>query len=123
MLGFSQITWISFLTTIIMRPHSTRGPSTVIFEPVYKSDFSASDIVNMRKTLQLTQHDLAAAFGINQVTLQRIEAGVAHDKNTLKLLQIYFNFPEAALWQLQQTSACIHSSVLFRLKAYFRKQK
>lgn len=78
----------------------------------------------MNAKLLLDPHnDLANAFGIKQVTLQRIESGMTHDKNTIKLLQIYFNFPEVALWQLQQTGARVHAVVLWRLKEYFSKKK
>lgn len=96
-----------------------RGPSSFIFEPVYYSEFNATQIINLRKKLHLTQHEIAEAFDINERTLQRIEKGTTHDLNTLKRLQIYFEFPEVALWQLKQTGSRLHHDVLTKLIKYF----
>jgi DNA-binding XRE family transcriptional regulator len=97
-----------------------RGPSSFIFEPVYKDDFNVSDIKKLREELQITQHDFAEAFDINQQTLQRMESGASQDLNTLKRIQILLNFPEVALWQLKKSSARVHSSVSSRLIRHFQ---
>jgi len=107
---------------VLLGSIGTRGASSFIFEPVYEANFVINDIRRMREELQVAQYDLAIAFGINKATLQRIEAGVGSDKNTIKLLQIYFNFPDVALWQLEQTGAGVHASVLLRLIQYFKKK-
>lgn len=107
---------------ILLGSIGTRGPSSFVFERVYKSDFSIKDIIKIRKELGISQYDLATALGIKQITLQRIESGVGSDQNTIKLLQIYFSFPDVALWQLQQTGVRVHSSVLTRLTQYFRNK-
>lgn len=100
-----------------------RGPSSFIFELVYSNEFDPQDIVNLRKELQITQHDFAEAFDISQVTLQRIEAGISHDINTLKRIQILLNFPEVALWQLLQTGSRVHKDVLVKLILHFEMKK
>lgn len=74
----------------------------------------------MRAELKITQHDFAQAFAINKASLQRIESNASKDKNTLKLIEIFFNFPEVALWQLRQTGGQIHSKVLTKLIRYFQ---
>ncbi len=99
-----------------------RGPSSFVFEPVYKSDFSNLDIMRFRKQLRLTRHDLAAAFDFSLPTIQRIESGKSHDLNTIRRLQIYLEFPEVALWQLQQTGAKIHGDIHTRLINYFSEK-
>jgi len=99
-----------------------RGPSSFIFEPVYYSEFDSSDIINLREQLHITQHDLARAFNISQTTLQRIEAGVSSDLNTLKYMQILLKFPEVALWQLKQTGNQVHKDVLIKLINYFQSK-
>lgn len=100
-----------------------RGPSSFIFELVYSNEFYPQDIVNLRKELQITQHDFAEAFDISKVTLQRIEAGISHDINTLKRIQILLNFPEVALWQLLQTGSRVHKNVLVKLIMHFEMKK
>lgn len=99
-----------------------RGPSSFIFEPIYHNKFNPADITALRKKLDITQHDLAIAFDINKTTLQRLEAGISQDENTLKRIQILFTFPEVALWQLKQTGGQVHKDVLNKLINYFLMQ-
>jgi DNA-binding XRE family transcriptional regulator len=82
---------------ILLGAIGKRGPSSFIFEPVYYSEFDPIEIKNLRKKLQITQHDIAEAFDINKRTLQRIEKGTSQDLNTLKRLQILLKFPNVAL--------------------------
>lgn len=104
---------------ILLGSIGKRGPSSFIFEPIYHSEFNPVDITKLREQLHITQHDLARAFDITKSTLQRIESGASHDQNTLKRIQILFEFPEVALWQLKQTGGRIHSNVLTKLMKYF----
>ena len=96
-----------------------RGPSSFVFEPVYQNEFSSLDILKFRKQLDLARHDLAEAFDFSLPTLQRIEAGKSTDPNTIKRLQIYFEFPDVALWQLQQTGSRVHADIQDRLVDFF----
>jgi DNA-binding XRE family transcriptional regulator len=98
-----------------------RGPSSFIFEPVYDSLFHASTIKKWREELGITLHDLAAVLDINVTTLQRLESGVSHDSNTLKIVEIFLKFPQVALWQLKQTGGRLHSSVLVKLMRHFKE--
>ncbi len=107
---------------ILLGTIGKRGPSSFIFEPVYKSEFNSNDIINLREQLQITQHDLAKALDISQTTLQRIEAGVSSDLNTLKYMQILLKFPEVALWQLKQTGNQVHKDVATKLLKYFQEK-
>lgn len=107
---------------ILLGSIGKRGPSSFIFEPVYDNGFEFSDIIKLREQLQITQHDLAEAFNISKTTLQRIEAGVSHDLNTLKYIQILLRFPEVALWQLKQTGSRVHKHVFEKLLKYFESK-
>lgn len=107
---------------ILLGTIGKRGPSSFVFELVYKNEFSHGDIIKFREKLKITQHDFSQAFDISKVTLQKIESGKSKDVNALKRLQIYFEFPEVALWQLKQTGERIHSRILSKLLAYFRER-
>lgn len=104
---------------ILLGTIGSRGPSSFVFERTYKTKLSINDIIELRKELNITQHDLAEAFGISNVTLQKIESGASNDVKTIQLLQIYFTFPEVAIWQLHQTGGTVHSLVLSKLFNYF----
>ena len=99
-----------------------RGPSSFIFEPVYKNEFSINDILNFRKRLEISQYDLAIALNLSEVTLQKIETGRSQDENILLRLQIYLEFPEVALWQLKQTVNQVHKDVSTKLIKYFQSK-
>lgn len=96
-----------------------RGPSSFVFEPIYEAYFPIEKIRKLREELKISQHDLAEALDVNRLTLLKIEAGKSNDANTLKRLQIYFEFPEVALWQLKQTGGRVHREVLSKLIRYF----
>ena len=98
-----------------------RGPSSFIFEAVYSTEFSFSDIVEFRKEFKVSQDDFAKVFDIPLSTLQKIERGESKDKNILRLIEIYMTFPETALWQLEQTGGRVHHRSRSKLKSIFFK--
>ncbi len=104
---------------ILLGSIGKRGPSSFIFEPTYHDEFNVSDLLALREKFEITQHDMAIALDISKSTLQRIEAGESRDVNTLKRLEIYFKFPEVALWQLSLTGGGVHSDVLEKLRRIF----
>lgn len=104
---------------ILLGSIGRRGPSSFVFEPVYTVEFSAKNILEFREKLSISQQDLADAFDVSRLTLLKIETGKSKDASTLKRLQIYFEFPDVALWQLKQTGGKIHREVLGKLVKYF----
>lgn len=104
---------------ILLGTIGKRGPSSFIFESVYESDFHSKNIVQLRKKLKISQHELALAFNISQATLQRIETEKSADLNTLKHIEILLTFPAVALWQLKQTGGRVHKNTLSKLMRYF----
>lgn len=106
-------------TIILLGSIGSRGPSSFVFEKTYKPNISLEDIIKCRHDLKISQNDFSKAFGISKVTLQKIEAGTSFDFKTIKLLQIFFTFPEVAMWQLHQTGSNVHSKILSRLLNYF----
>lgn len=108
---------------ILLGTIGKRGPSSFIFELVYQSKFDPADVIQLRQKLHVTQHDFSQAFDIKKSTLQRIEAGVSHDMNTLKRLEILLTFPEVAVWQLKQTGRLVHNDVRTKLISYFLDKK
>lgn len=96
-----------------------RGPSSFIFESVYSSGFSTEDIKILRNKVGITQHDLAMALDINRTTLARLETGKSQDSNTLKMIEIFFKFPDVALWQLKQTGGWLNNEAHSKLMNYF----
>lgn len=108
---------------ILLGSIGKRGPSSFVFEPAYKTDFTVETIKRLRQELKISQNDLALSFGIKKITLQRIETGISQDENTIQLLEIYFNFPDIAIWQLRRRKMWVHHSIFANLVEYFMKRK
>lgn len=98
-----------------------RGPSTFIFEPVFLNHFDYRQIRKFRESLNLSIHEFAAAFDFNPPTLQRLESGKKSDPGTIRRAQIYLEFPNVALWQIEMNSGKIHTDTFHALWSYFEK--
>lgn len=92
-----------------------RGPSTFIFEPVFKNEFSYLDVKRFRENLGLSINDFSLAFDINPPTLQRLETGKKADLGTIRRIQIYLLFPKVAMWQIEMNAGKLHAEVLHTL--------
>lgn len=104
---------------ILLGSIGRKGPSSFIFEKVYKSNFNIQSLKDVRERLNITQHDFAKVFGISVATLQKLEYGISKDQNVLKLLEIYFSFPEVAVWQIQQNAGVVTTDTTISLIKYF----
>ena len=108
---------------ILLGSIGKRGPSSFIFEPVYYCSFTKEDIKKLRNEIGITQHDLAKILDISIATLARLETGISHDANTIKRIEIFFKFPEVALWELNKTGGGLHREVLAKLYDHFNDMK
>lgn len=108
---------------ILLGTIGRRGPSSFVFEPVFENEFSYLDIVRFRRNTGISRHEMAMAFDLSEPTLQRIETNKSNDLNTIKLIQIYLEFPEVSLWQLTKCGQKISNNTLERLKDYFESIK
>ncbi len=107
---------ITLLTTI-----GRRGPSTFVFEPVFAETDGkvAEQLKKISNELNLSQWDIANAFDLTQLTVQRVLNGKSKDKNILKMIDIFLNFPEIALWQLNRTSKRLPAETAAKLTDHF----
>lgn len=99
-----------------------RGPSTFIFEPVFLNFFDYKKVREFRESLDLSIHEFAAAFDFNPPTLQRLEAGKNSDPGTIRRAQIYLEFPQVAMWQLELNSGKVHTNTFHKLWSHFDKK-
>jgi HipA-like protein len=95
---------IILLTTI-----GKRGPSSFVFEPLYEDSFSKEDLKKFRQELGLTTREFALCFDLTQAALMRIEKGDSSGKALLKRIEIYYRFPEVALFFIHRHGGAINS--------------
>lgn len=94
-----------------------RGPSTFIFEPIYRFDRQAlvARLKEFRQKLDISLWELAAAFDVPYLTMQRIENGKSKDALTMRLLYCYLTFPETGLWQLRISGRHVNRDTMLKL--------
>jgi len=79
-----------------------KGPSSFIFVPVFKSGIDYNDIIKFRKELNLSVREFAEVFDFAPATIHRIETNKTTGKDALKRLEIYYLFPEVALYEVKK---------------------
>jgi len=94
-----------------------RGPSTFIFEPVYKFDRDAliSALKEFRQRLDISLWELARAFDVPYLTMQRIEASKSKDELTMRLIYCYLTFPDTAIWQLKISGRYVNRDSVIKI--------
>ena len=108
---------IILLTTI-----GRKGPSTFVFEAVKIEKFDAVELLNFRKDLKLSRNEFARAFGLNLLTVDRVEHNISKDSAPSRLIQVFLRFPEVALWQLEFTGRNISQKSLQKVQSYFQRK-
>ena len=88
-----------------------RGPSSFIFAPVYKDQFTKEKLIEFRKDLNLSIREFAELFDFSPATIQRIESGKISGKDALKRIELYYKFPDIALFELNRSGHKINDNV------------
>lgn len=92
-----------------------KGPSSFIFEPIWKDFFTGKELKLFRNKLNLSTREFAAAFGISQATIVRIENNKASGSEVLKFLEILYHFPDAAIYYIEKYGSKLHSKIKDKL--------
>ncbi len=100
-----------------------RGPSSFIFEPVYKNKYTYQDIEKVREMLGLSLQDFANLFDISLSSLQKIKSGDTPGKDILQQIELYLEVPEALEFQLQQNEKWLHPEKLKKIEEYLEERK
>ncbi len=98
---------------ILLGTIGRRGPSSFVFESVLYDDFDViKKLKDFRQRTGLSLRDISLAFGLNSVTLQRIEAGQSKDRNVIRLIRIYMEHPDCLQFQLRLSARYLHHKVI-----------
>lgn len=110
---------------VLLATIGKRGPSSFIFEPVYDDGFSAKDLQEYRKSLDLTVRDFAAVFDVSASSIHKIEHGKSTGTDVLKRVEILQKFPEVAFYEIMRHQGVLPHQKLLQLlgcnlfKAYY----
>ena len=104
---------------VLLSTIAHRGPSSFIFEPLYKEDFTSEDLLKFRKTLELSVKEFAACFEFSPAAITRVERKQSSGREVLKRAEIYAKHPDVALDQLRRRGGILHTKKWKRVASYF----
>lgn len=86
-----------------------RGPSSFVFEPLFKESFTSEDLKNYREELGLTIREFAGLFNISPGHLQRVEAKIFSGHDILERIERYKKYPEDTLDLIFRRGGVLHT--------------
>ncbi len=93
---------------ILLPTIGRKGPSSFIFEPIYKDAFTYEDCERFRENLGLSLQDFAHLFDVSLSILQKMKAGESSGKEVLKRLELYVRSPELLDLQIKRNAKWLH---------------
>ena len=94
---------------VLLATIGKRGPSSFVFEPIFKEGFAATHVKTYRKTLGLSIREFAALFNISVSHLQKIESQKFSGKEILKFVKIYYEAPDLLLKKVLHEGGMLHT--------------
>lgn len=105
---------------ILLSTIAHRGPSSFIFEPLYKETFSAKNLIHFRQSLELSVREFAWCFGFSESAITRIESDKSSGREILKRVQIYARHPEVALEMIHLYGGILHPTKRKKIEALLK---
>lgn len=93
---------------VLLSTIASRGPSSFLFKPVYREDFTGADLKRFRTFLKLSIREFALCFDFSHPSITRVETGTTGGREILKRAEIYALYPEVALDQLRRRAVYLH---------------
>jgi HipA-like protein len=93
---------------ILLSTIASRGPSSFLFKPIYRENFTGSDLKDFRNHLKLSVREFALCFDFSAPGITRVETGKTDGREILKRVEIYVLYPDVALDQLRRRAAYLH---------------
>ncbi len=105
---------------ILLATIGQRGPSSFIFSSANMDQFSKEEMIEFRKKLKLSIREFADLFDFSPATIQRIEKGKTSGKDALKRIELYYKFPNVALFELERSGAKINGDAQIHVEYILR---
>lgn len=93
---------------ILLSTIGKKGPSSFIFEPIYKDTFIYEDCEKLREQLGLSLQDFAHLFDVSLSILHKMKVGESNGKEVLKRLEHYVRSPELLDIQIKRNMHLLH---------------
>ncbi|HVE45048.1 MAG TPA: HipA N-terminal domain-containing protein [Gammaproteobacteria bacterium] len=97
-----------------------KGPSSFIFSPAPALTITHEDIVNFRKNLSLTIREFGEIFDVSPATISGIEKKSISGKEAMKRLEIYYHFPDVALYEARKNRFKINEEKMKHVENFLK---
>jgi HipA-like protein len=105
---------------ILLATIGSRGPSSIVFEPVFPPSFRREDLKEYRVAIGLSTREFALLFDISASTLNRIENGTASGRDIMRRMEIYAKFPNVALFEINRNRPYVHRDTFYKAETYLK---
>ncbi len=105
---------------VVLSTIARRGPSSFIFEPIYKDTFTAEDLLAFRHSLKLSVKEFAEVFDFSSAAITRVERKQSSGREILKRAEIYAHYPEVTLDQIRYRSWSLHSTKQMHIESLLK---
>ena len=105
---------------ILLSTIGSRGPSSIVFEPVFSPTFSREALKEYRTAIGLSIREFASLFDISASSLNRIEKGTASGRDVMKRIEIYVAFPDVALFEINRNRPYAHRDTFRTAETYLK---
>jgi HipA-like protein len=102
---------------VLLATIGRKGPSSFIFEPLIIEDkFTSESLKLFRKKMKLSTRNFALLFDVSPTVINKIECGHNSGEELLKRFEIYFKFPEIALFEIEKNRELINYDIYNNVK-------
>src|SRR3989338_7418629 len=108
---------------IVLLARFKRGPSSFIFEPIYKNKYSYQHIEKLKDKLGLSLQDVAYLFDVSLSSLQKIKTKDTPGNEILRQIELYLEVPEALEFQIQRNAKYLHPEKVKKALEFLNKEK
>jgi len=103
---------------VLLATVGKRGPSSFIYEPIYKNEFSFQKAEQFMEVFSLSLQDFAYLFDVSLSVLQKIKAGDTSGKEILLRLEMCLSNLETLEYQIHKTRKFLHYQKLEKLDQF-----
>jgi hypothetical protein len=97
-----------------------KGPSSFIFSPVMQPAIEPQDVATFRAELNLTIREFSYLFDFSPATIMRLEKHSILGKEVMKRLEVYYLFPQVALYEAIKNRAKINEEKVQYVEQFLR---
>ncbi len=99
-----------------------KGPSSFVFAPAKIDAVIREDVMRFRNELKLSVREFSELFDFSPATVHRIETKKTSGKDALKRIEVYYLFPEVALYEVRKNGFKVNDDKRRFVEDFFKSK-